>query len=98
MGWLCLRSQCFERNELDLYTFYQRFGEELSNVENNNTAYIKFCKSRGQGEHIITAQCLSPLSKDKLLIQIRRSAEVPKLPTKLQVDGREVSIHSRSIL
>ncbi|CCF50254.1 hypothetical protein NDA11_006599 [Ustilago hordei] len=56
--------QCFERNELDLYTFYRRFGEQLSNVENNNAAYTKFCKSRGQ--------------------------EVPKLPTKLQVDGREL--------
>ncbi|CDW99882.1 hypothetical protein [Sporisorium scitamineum] len=56
--------QQFERRELDIYTFYRRFGEELSNVEKNNEAYIKFCKSRGQ--------------------------EVPKLPTKLNVDGREL--------
>ncbi|TKY88116.1 hypothetical protein EX895_002826 [Sporisorium graminicola] len=56
--------QQFERSELDLYTFYRRFGEELSNVEKNNEAYIKFCKSRGQ--------------------------EVPELPSKLQVDGREL--------
>ncbi|SNX86722.1 related to epoxide hydrolase [Melanopsichium pennsylvanicum] len=56
--------QKFERSELDLYTFYRRFGEELSNVEKNNKAYNEFCKSRGQ--------------------------DVPKLPTKLQLDGREL--------
>ncbi|SPO30167.1 related to epoxide hydrolase [Ustilago trichophora] len=56
--------QKFERSEMDLYTFYRRFGEELSNVEKNNEAYTKFCKSRGH--------------------------EVPKLPTKLHVDGREL--------
>lgn len=43
-------TQKFERSELDLYTFYRRFGDELSNVEKNNEAFIKFCKSRGQGE------------------------------------------------
>ncbi|EST08272.1 HAD-like domain protein [Kalmanozyma brasiliensis GHG001] len=56
--------QKFERSELDIYTFYRQFGEELSNVEKNNEAYTKFCKSRGQ--------------------------EVPKLPTKLHVDGRDL--------
>ncbi|CBQ69869.1 conserved hypothetical protein [Sporisorium reilianum SRZ2] len=56
--------QQFERSELDIYTFYRRFGEELSNVEKNNESYSKFCKSRGQ--------------------------EVPKLPSKLHVDGREL--------
>ncbi|KIS66470.1 uncharacterized protein UMAG_10746 [Mycosarcoma maydis] len=56
--------QKFERSELDLYTFYRRFGDELSNIEKNNEAFIKFCKSRGQ--------------------------EVPKLPTELHIDGREL--------
>ncbi|SPO48395.1 uncharacterized protein PSANT_06084 [Moesziomyces antarcticus] len=56
--------QQFERSELDLYTFYRRFGQELSDVEKNNAAFTKFCQSRGQ--------------------------EVPKLPTKLKVDGREL--------
>lgn len=42
---------------MDLYTFYRRFGEELSNVEKNNQAYTKFCKSRGQGEEGSLSAC-----------------------------------------
>lgn len=38
--------QRFERSELDLYTFYERFGEELSDTERLNGWYSAFCKSR----------------------------------------------------
>ncbi|KAJ1021687.1 hypothetical protein NDA16_003823 [Ustilago loliicola] len=51
--------QRFERSELDLYTFYRRFGEELSNVEKNNEAYTKFCKSRGQDSGKFTIAALT---------------------------------------
>ncbi|GAC97766.1 hypothetical protein PHSY_005353 [Pseudozyma hubeiensis SY62] len=51
--------QKFERSELDLYTFYRRFGNELSNVEKNNEAYIKFCKSRGQASGKFTIAALT---------------------------------------
>ncbi|KAK0551646.1 hypothetical protein OC845_002061 [Tilletia horrida] len=40
--------QRFERNELDLYSFYKQFGAELSNARQNNGWYRKFCEMRGQ--------------------------------------------------
>ncbi len=39
-----------ERNELDVYTFYKQFGEELSDAKQMNEWYTAFCKSRGQGD------------------------------------------------
>ncbi|KAE8250299.1 hypothetical protein A4X13_0g4831 [Tilletia indica] len=39
--------QRFERNETDLYSFYKKFGEELSNTAQNNEWYRKFCTVRG---------------------------------------------------
>ncbi|KAN0062954.1 hypothetical protein ACQY0O_004776 [Thecaphora frezii] len=38
--------QRFERNELDLYTFYAQFGKELSDVQANNRHYTRFCQAR----------------------------------------------------
>ncbi|CAD6979207.1 unnamed protein product [Tilletia controversa] len=38
--------QRFERNEIDLYSFYKKFGEELSNASQNNEWYRKFCEMR----------------------------------------------------
>lgn len=91
--------QKFERSELDLYTFYRRFGDELSNVEKNNEAYIKFCKSRGQGGLAKVCSSSFPLNADAFLPDNwgGDGAEVPKLPTELHVDGREVS-HTRTQL
>ncbi|KAK0529997.1 hypothetical protein OC835_004159 [Tilletia horrida] len=40
--------QKFERNELDMYTFYKRFGQELSDASKNNEFYREFCELRGQ--------------------------------------------------
>ncbi len=87
--------QRFERSELDLYTFYRQFGEELSNVEANNQNYIKFCKSRGQGEHLPTEEYYT--GAERLLMACLLcddSTEVPELPKKLHVDGRDVSLIS----
>lgn len=80
-------TQKFERSELDLYTFYRRFGDELSNIEKNNEAFIKFCKSRGQGELVDPGSSFT----NCVLTHLSRDAEVPKLPTELHIDGREVS-------
>ncbi|KAL9935410.1 hypothetical protein V8E36_005758 [Tilletia maclaganii] len=40
--------QRFERNELDLHSFYRQFGTELSNAEKNNQYYRDFCQVRAQ--------------------------------------------------
>ncbi|KAN0064096.1 hypothetical protein ACQY0O_003260 [Thecaphora frezii] len=42
--------QRFERNELDLYTFYAQFGKELSDVQANNRHYTRFCQARKMDE------------------------------------------------
>ncbi|KDN40261.1 epoxide hydrolase N-termina [Tilletiaria anomala UBC 951] len=39
--------QRFERNELDLYTFYEQFGRELSDAPTLNEWYLQYCKNRG---------------------------------------------------
>jgi hypothetical protein len=41
--------QRFERSELDLHSFYARFGQELSEAEAGNEAYRQFCRRRGVG-------------------------------------------------
>jgi hypothetical protein len=42
--------QQFERGEIDLSTFYRRFGEELSNTENGKIWYAEYCSKRSLGE------------------------------------------------
>lgn len=39
--------QRLERSEIDLWTFYHQFGEELSATEQLNEWYTAYCKSRG---------------------------------------------------
>ncbi|KAG8792958.1 hypothetical protein FRC20_010846 [Serendipita sp. 405] len=39
--------QKFERGELDLFSFYEGFGRELSNVEKGRELYSQFCSKRG---------------------------------------------------
>ncbi|PWN53299.1 HAD-like protein [Violaceomyces palustris] len=56
--------QRFERNELDLLSFYHLFGKELSDTKVNNSHYVTYCRSR--------------------------KLDVPALPDKLDVDGREL--------
>lgn len=56
--------QKLERSELDLFSFYEQFGRELSETERLNQWYKSFCASRGQ--------------------------EIPPLPERHDVDGREL--------
>lgn len=39
-------SQRFERNEIDLYKFYELFGTELSDADFNNECYKTYCETR----------------------------------------------------
>lgn len=39
--------QRLERSEIDLWTFYEQFGRELSETKQLNEWYTAFCKSRG---------------------------------------------------
>lgn len=39
--------QKFERSELDLYSFYEQFGAQLSDTKQLNEWYSTFCLSRG---------------------------------------------------
>ncbi|CAO1620503.1 unnamed protein product [Sympodiomycopsis kandeliae] len=50
--------QRLERSEIDLWTFYEQFGNELSDVQNGNKWYKRFCESRG-----------IPIDEDKLPTQ-----------------------------
>lgn len=39
--------QQFERGEIDLWTFYSAFGQQLSNAERGNMWYANYCKRNG---------------------------------------------------
>lgn len=40
--------QRLERSEVDMYTFYKQFGEELSRAQQLNEWFVAFCKLRGE--------------------------------------------------
>ena len=42
--------QKFERGEMELRTFYEAFGRELSDIQNGNPWYKKYCASKGISE------------------------------------------------
>lgn len=39
--------QRLERSEIDLWTFYEQFGRELSDTQFGNQCYVEVCKRRG---------------------------------------------------
>ncbi|EPQ27295.1 uncharacterized protein PFL1_05218 [Pseudozyma flocculosa PF-1] len=83
--------QRFERNELDLYSFYRQFGHELSNVEANNRHYTAFCKARGMDVPALPKE-LKIDGRDLFGQMMRRSLQVdPKMShaiQKLRATGR----------
>ncbi|KAI0831188.1 HAD-like protein [Trametes gibbosa] len=67
--------QKFERGEMPLFPFYERFGQDLSDTKVNNPAYARYCQRRGIG-------------KPHALLPHARPC--PKLPESLHIDGREL--------
>lgn len=43
--------QKLERGEVDIWTFYDEFGRELSDTKKGNEWYIAWCKEGGKGEY-----------------------------------------------
>ncbi|PWY99247.1 HAD-like protein [Testicularia cyperi] len=83
--------QRFERNEIDLYTFYKKFGDELSNVEANNRSFAQFCQSRGQETPKLPTE-LHVDGRELFGLMMRKSSAVdPKMKNaiqKLKASGR----------
>jgi hypothetical protein len=74
--------QKFERGELSLFPFYERFGCELSDTENGNKWYMEYCARKKIG---------TTLYISVMFFLNHLDSGCPPLPVKLEVDGREVS-------
>jgi hypothetical protein len=79
----CGAWQRFERGEVQLYAFYEAFGRELSDVDNGNEWYRRYCARRN-----LRGLSLADTPAQRALK--RRTLACPELPGSLNIDGREV--------
>lgn len=78
--------QKFERGEMSLYPFYEAFGRELSDTMSGNLWYKEYCARKGLGMFFVT-----PFPIRRAGITVPCHTECPRLPDKLNIDGREVN-------
>lgn len=71
--------QRLERSEIDMYTFYRQFGEELSKTELMNEWYKGFCKMRGMQAPTSLPSSVKVDGRELFGIMMRESTRIDPL-------------------